>query len=130
MISSIQEFTFFSNFNSLINTPINFSLESIPQCRLKSSLAFFCILESRVAFTILHIFLIQASSICLTLSLVIGGRKDAHILCSVSLSQDIHILFFITSCSFSEREHNMSSNDLTILLLFKIAVSIFVYFFR
>ncbi|MBT4633112.1 hypothetical protein HOB94_03975 [bacterium] len=89
-----------------------------------------CILVSKVAFTILQIFLIHDSSICLTLSLVMHGEKELPIFCRVSLSEKSHTLLSITFLSFLERESSMSLKDSTIFLLLNTLVVILYFFNR
>jgi hypothetical protein len=84
------------------------SLEIIHQCNSKYFFEVVCISFNSVALTILHIFFIHDSSICLTLSLVIEGVKELPIFCRVSFSEKRPTLLSITLFSFSESELNLS----------------------
>jgi hypothetical protein len=81
-------------------------------------------LVSRVALTILQIFLIQDSSICLTLSLVIDGEKELPMFCRVSFSEKSQTLLSITFLSFVDSESSISLKDLVMFLLFNSIVAI------
>ncbi|MBT3727540.1 hypothetical protein HOG21_08025 [bacterium] len=102
------------------------SFDIIHQCRFKYLCAICCMFASNDLLTTFHIFFIPLSSICLTLSLVIVGKKELPILCRVSFSPFNQTLFCSTICSLSEREHNMSSKDFDNFLLSKVLVVIFI----
>jgi len=78
--SSMFELIFFDSCTSFIIALRSLSFVSAHLWAARVFLAISCIAESSVAFIILPTFLIHASSICLTLSLVIAGLKEFPIL--------------------------------------------------
>jgi hypothetical protein len=125
--SKTKEFIHFDRFSSFIIQLINLSITSIHQCSLIILFAVFCITAKSDDFIILPTFCLQASSICLTLSLVIEGENEFHILCNVSLTHNNQTLLSSTFLSLSDKDFRIVPKLDTILSFVNIFVAIIYY---